>query len=67
MINIVKDEFVGCGKVVWGNNEFGTLNCGDPCGRWVIDNTSGTREWIEDSYFKCQECSQKTSKEKNGK
>lgn len=51
-------EFIGCGKVVWGNEEFGELNCGDPMGRWEKDE-SGELIWINFDYYKCEDCSQK--------
>ncbi len=53
----------GCGAVVWGDEEVGTLNCGDKIGRWKVDK-DGIREWVwTEDKFMCDKCSQKTSKE----
>ena len=58
----------GCGKVLYGNDEFGTMNCGDIFGRWVSDVPKNEREqmiWKKDDYpTLCKECSQST-KDKN--
>ena len=55
------DKFIGCGVVVWGNEEYGTLNCGDPMGFWEKDK-DGNNIWVIKDYYKCSSC--KTSKEK---
>ena len=48
-------DFNGCGIIVAGNDEFGTLNCGDERGHFDIE----TGNWIRDGLWSCPTCKAK--------
>ncbi len=57
--NSVHEKHVqnGCGKVVEGDEWSGTLNCGDPVGRWE-ENKDKEMKWVYNGdLYTCRKCS----------
>ena len=47
----MNEKVKGCGRIIYGNKEFGTLNCGNKIGKYI----KGKWKWNKELLL-CKEC-----------